>query len=99
MDIHRLSFLSTASAAPLSPADRNTIQQQLIDENQRQREELERSVVLSRVTESEALPATLGSCFIISRIEIDGTTLLPRTAADRLTAPWLNQCLDMVCLI
>ncbi|BDG91198.1 ShlB/FhaC/HecB family hemolysin secretion/activation protein [Citrobacter koseri] len=91
-------FSSAASAAPLSPADRNTIQQQqqqLLDENQRQREELERSVVLPRVTEPETPPATRGPCFVISRIEIDGATRLSRPAADRLTAPWLNQCLDM----
>lgn len=40
---------TTVSAAPLSPADRNTIQQQQqqrLNENQRQREELERSVTL-----------------------------------------------------
>ena len=54
-----------AQAAPLSPADRNTIQQQqqqqqLLNENQRQREELERSVVLPRqVKPDEATAAQI----------------------------------------
>ena len=43
---------TTVSATPLSPADRNTIQQQQqqrLNENQRQREELERSVTLPEI--------------------------------------------------
>lgn len=85
-------------AAPLSPADRNTIQQQqqqLLDENQRQREELERSIVLPPAAKPGAASPPQGPCFNISRIDVTGATLLSSSAKHRLTAPWLNQCLDL----
>ncbi|RNW18992.1 ShlB/FhaC/HecB family hemolysin secretion/activation protein [Citrobacter werkmanii] len=89
---------TTVSAAPLSPADRNTIQQQqqqLLNENQRQREELERSVTLP-VTVTPKTPARAeGPCFMISRIDIDGATKLSAAASAKLIAPWVNQCLDI----
>ena len=87
-----------ALAALLSPADRNTIQQQqqqLLDENQRQREALERSVVLPRPVRPDDTSASKGPCFFISRIELSGATLLSPSAKQRLVAPWLNQCLDI----
>lgn len=87
-----------ALAALLSPADRNTIQQQqqqLLDENQRQREALERSVVLPRPVRPDDTSASKGPCFFISRIELSGATLLSPSAKKRLVAPWLNQCLDI----
>lgn len=87
-----------ALAALLSPADRNTIQQQqqqLLDENQRQREALERSVVLPRPVRPDDTSASKGPCFFISRIELSGATLLSASAKQRLVAPWLNQCLDI----
>lgn len=87
-----------ALAALLSPADRNTIQQhqqQLLDENQRQREALERSVVLPRPVRPDDTSASKGPCFFISRIELSGATLLSASAKKRLVAPWLNQCLDI----
>lgn len=87
-----------ALSALLSPADRNTIQQQqqqLLDENQRQREALERSVVLPRPVRPDETSASQGPCFFISRIELSGATLLSLSAKKRLTAPWLNQCLDI----
>lgn len=87
-----------ALSAPLSPAERNAVeqqQQQLLEQNQRQRDELERSTPLSRPTTPAAPPAAEGPCFTISRIEISGNTKLSQRDADKLTAPWLNQCLDM----
>lgn len=87
-----------ALAALLSPADRNTIQQQqqqLLDENQRQREALERSVVLPRPVRPDDTSASKGPCFFISRIELSGATLLSPSAKKRLVAPCLNQCLDI----
>lgn len=87
-----------ALAALLSPADRNTIQQQqqqLLDENQRQREALERSVVLPHPVRPDDTSASKGPCFFISRIELSGATLLSPSAKKRLVAPWLNQCLDI----
>ncbi|MEP8629720.1 ShlB/FhaC/HecB family hemolysin secretion/activation protein [Enterobacter mori] len=85
-------------AAPLSPADRNTIQQQqqqLLDENQRQREELERSAIVPRPVTPDDASTPQGPCFVIRRIELSGATLLSPSAKNRLTAPWINQCLDM----
>lgn len=79
-----------ALAAPLSPADRNTIQQQqqqLLDENQRQREELERSVVLPRPVQPDSTASPQGPCFAISRIELTGASLLSPLAKERLVAP------------
>lgn len=87
-----------ALAAPLSPADRNTIQQQqqqLLDENQRQREELKRSAIVPRPVTPDDAFSPQGPCFVIRRIELSGATLLSPSAKNRLTAPWINQCLDM----
>ncbi|WP_221925164.1 ShlB/FhaC/HecB family hemolysin secretion/activation protein [Enterobacter hormaechei] len=87
-----------ALAAPLSPADRNTIQQQqqqLLDVNQRQREELERSAIVPRPVTPDDAFTPQGPCFVIRRIELSGATLLSPSAKNRLTAPWINQCLDM----
>ncbi|WP_368747448.1 POTRA domain-containing protein [Enterobacter cancerogenus] len=88
----------TAQAVPLSPADRNTIQQQqqqLLQENQRQREELERSVVLPGSAKPVNVPSTQGACFVISQIELSGATLFSTSAKKSLIAPWVNQCLDI----
>lgn len=88
----------TAQAVPLSPADRNTIQQQqqqLLQENQRQREELERSVVLPGSAKPVNVPSTQGPCFVISRIELSGATLFSPSAKKSLIAPWVNKCLDI----
>lgn len=93
--------IGNAHAALLSPADRSAVQQQqqlLLDQNQRQRDELERSTVLPRTPSSPALPAPDGPCFVISRIVLDGVTVMPQVAENRLTAPWRNQCLDMAAL-
>ncbi|MCT4718146.1 hypothetical protein MUA02_03675, partial [Enterobacteriaceae bacterium H20N1] len=52
--IYMFAFMT--SAAPLSPADRNTIEQQqqnLLEQNQRQRDELDRSAELPRFTSPE----------------------------------------------
>ncbi|MFK3710103.1 ShlB/FhaC/HecB family hemolysin secretion/activation protein [Leclercia adecarboxylata] len=93
--------IGNAHAALLSPADRSAVQQQqqlLLDQNQRQRDELERSTVLPRTPSSPALTPPDGPCFVISRIVLDGTTVMPEAALSRLTAPWRNQCLDMAAL-
>jgi len=77
-----------ALAAPLSPTDRNTIQQQqqqLLDESQRQRESLERSVVVPRPVHPDSTATPQGPCFAISRIELMGANLLhsERRAGER----------------
>ncbi len=88
----------SASAAPLSPADKNVIEQQqqnLLQQNQRQRDELERSAELPRFVSPIPASPVSGPCFAITRITLDGATLLNERKARRLTAPWVNQCLDI----
>lgn len=70
-------------------------QQQLLNENQRQREELERSVTLPETVTPKTPARTEGPCFMISRIDIDGATKLSATVSAKLTAPWVNQCLNI----
>ncbi|MDX7664888.1 ShlB/FhaC/HecB family hemolysin secretion/activation protein, partial [Enterobacter asburiae] len=71
-------FSASINAAPLSPADRDTIQQQqqqLLLKNQQQREELERSI--PRPAPASPLPAAgTGPCFTIDTITLSGTTLI-----------------------
>ncbi|MGL5456174.1 MAG: ShlB/FhaC/HecB family hemolysin secretion/activation protein [Citrobacter telavivensis] len=98
-----LSFLSVLStgvcAAPLSPADRDTIQQQQSEQlrrEQSQRDELERSIVLPRVAEPpSAAPDSSGPCFDIRQITLSGSTLITSAAQQKLLSPWLNRCLNM----
>lgn len=70
-------------------------QQQLLDENQRQRDELEHSAVLPKAAAPTTRPAADGPCFVISQITLEDSTLLSGNAAKRLTAPWINKCLTM----
>ncbi|MGO3908937.1 ShlB/FhaC/HecB family hemolysin secretion/activation protein [Huaxiibacter chinensis] len=93
-----ICFVFPLNAALLSPADRTSIQeqqQQRLDENQRQRQELERSIVLPPPVKPDSVSAPHGPCFLITRIELSGSTLLSAPAKTRLLAPWLNQCLDV----
>lgn len=76
----------------LSTGDRSAIQQQqqqLLDENQRQRDALERSA-----PSPETSAGTEGPCFTVSRIVVSGATRLTSVETDRLVAPWVNQCLN-----
>ncbi|EFM3139484.1 ShlB/FhaC/HecB family hemolysin secretion/activation protein, partial [Escherichia coli] len=62
-----LSFSSPA--AMLSPGDRSAIQQQqqqLLDENQRQRDALKRSAPLTVIPSPEMSAGTEGPCFTVS---------------------------------
>ncbi|HFS2100477.1 TPA: ShlB/FhaC/HecB family hemolysin secretion/activation protein, partial [Escherichia coli] len=91
-----LSFSSPA--AMLSPGDRSAIQQQqqqLLDENQRQRDALERSAPLTITPSPETSAGTEGPCFTVSRIVVSGATRLTSAETDRLVAPWVNQCLNI----
>ncbi|HAI3388626.1 TPA: ShlB/FhaC/HecB family hemolysin secretion/activation protein, partial [Escherichia coli] len=94
-----LSFSSPA--AMLSPGDRSAIQQQqrqLLDENQRQRDALERSAPLTITPSPETSAGTEGPCFTVSRIVVSGATRLTSAETDRLVAPWVNQCLNITAL-
>ena len=82
----------------LSPGDRSAIQQQqqqLLDENQRQRDALERSAPLTITPSPETSAGTEGPCFTVSSIVVSGATRLTSAETDRLVAPWVNQCLNI----
>lgn len=84
------------NAAQLSPADRDTVRQQqedLLLQNQQQREELQRS--LQPRLERPGVQPELGPCFTIHQINIDNATLLSNKIQKRLIAPYINQCLGM----
>lgn len=91
-----LVYSSLNNAAPLSPADRDTVRQQqedLLLQNQQQREELQRS--LQPRLEQPAAVSDQGPCFTINQINIDNATLLSNKVQKKLIAPYINQCLGM----
>ncbi|WP_395490900.1 ShlB/FhaC/HecB family hemolysin secretion/activation protein [Cedecea davisae] len=91
-----LVYSSLNNAAPLSPADRDTVRQQqedLLLQNQQQREELQRS--LQPRLERPATVSDQGPCFTINQINIDNATLLSSKVQKKLIAPYINQCLGM----
>ncbi|MBB1202856.1 ShlB/FhaC/HecB family hemolysin secretion/activation protein [Enterobacteriaceae bacterium 89] len=95
-----MALLSTVSAwaAPLSPADRDSIeqqQQQLLRQNQQQRDSLERATPLPRATQPADTEPVTGPCFTVHSIYLDGATLIDSRAQQKLIAPWQNKCLDI----
>ncbi|TNV10118.1 ShlB/FhaC/HecB family hemolysin secretion/activation protein [Buttiauxella sp. B2] len=93
-----LALSPSVLAAPLSPADRDSIeqqQQQLLRQNQQQRESLERTVPLPRAPDTAARGTLNGPCFTINHIFLDGATLPDERVQQKLLAPWHGQCLDM----
>lgn len=85
-------------AAPLSPADRDSIeqkQQQLLQQNQQQRDSLERVIPLKQPSAPENTVALTGSCFTINHVMLDGATLINARKKQVLLAPWLGKCLDI----
>ncbi|HEY3592210.1 MAG TPA: ShlB/FhaC/HecB family hemolysin secretion/activation protein [Buttiauxella sp.] len=93
-----LALSQPVFSAFLSPADRDSIeqqQQQLLNQNQQQRDSLERAVPLTRPSQPEKTVPATGPCFTISRIVLDGATLIDARRQQKLLSPWLNQCLDM----
>ncbi|EPB4202412.1 ShlB/FhaC/HecB family hemolysin secretion/activation protein [Yersinia sp. 1652 StPb PI] len=92
-----LSFSFTAYANMLSPADRNTIQQQqrdILEQNQRQRQELQRSLTPELVA-PKPLPAPAGACFLINTVHLQGADHLPARDKQKLLQPYLNKCLGL----
>jgi len=93
-----LLFVATAQAAPLSPADRDAVlqqQEQLLIQNQQQRDELERSTPLPRASQATPTLPAAGPCFDIHTIALDGVTLISAKTQQKLISPWQNRCLDM----
>lgn len=90
-------FSASTNAAPLSPADRDAIQQQqqqLLLQNQQQRDELERSIPLPKPARPGPVTGS-GPCFTINSITLSGATLISPKNQHNLVAPWQGQCLDM----
>ncbi len=72
--LHSFIFVSGSHAVS---GDRSAIQQQqqqLLDENQRQRDALERSAPLTITPSPETSAGTEGPCFTVSRIVVSGAT-------------------------
>jgi hemolysin activation/secretion protein len=93
-----LALSQSVFAAPLSPADRDSIdqqQQQLLRQNQQQRESLEQATPLPKKSESNTPTAIKGPCFTINNIVLDGSTLINARQQQKLLSPWRGQCLDM----
>lgn len=93
-----LALSESVAAAQLSPADRNSIeqqQQQLLHQNQQQRDSLEQLMPSVQPVEPESSATLSGPCFTINRIVLDGATLIDERQQQKIFSPWLNQCLDM----
>ncbi|MBV6817096.1 ShlB/FhaC/HecB family hemolysin secretion/activation protein [Rahnella sp. PD12R] len=99
----KFSFLAivfagfSVHAAPLSPADRDSIEQQQrgrLQQEQLQREDLERGQPLSAPVQK---PAELNDahCFTVSTITVSGAGHLPARKKDALTAPFIGKCLGI----
>ncbi|MBU9831839.1 MULTISPECIES: ShlB/FhaC/HecB family hemolysin secretion/activation protein [Rahnella] len=91
-----LLFAFATQAAPLSPADRDSIEQQqrqLLQQNQQQRQELERSTPITPAPQTPAQPG--GPCFDIHDITLSGADHMPARIQQKLTEPYLQQCLGI----
>lgn len=86
----------SAHAAPLSPADRDTVEQQRgrLQQEQLQREELERDQPLSAPAQKSPEPND-AHCFTISTITFSGAEQLSARKKNALTAPFIGKCLSI----
>lgn len=92
-----LSLSSGVGANMLSPADRDTIQQQqreLLQQNQQQRQELQRTLT-PVLPQTPATTAPGGPCFTINNVRFEGANLLPASARQALTQSYLQRCLNL----
>ncbi len=91
------AFSPLAASAPLSPAERaliNQDQQNLLLNNQEQRDELQRSLTPEKPYD-RAMPSPAGPCFNIHRIYINNATLLSDKTRLKLLNPYVERCLGM----
>ncbi|MCE0827758.1 ShlB/FhaC/HecB family hemolysin secretion/activation protein [Buttiauxella sp. A2-C2_NF] len=92
-----LLFIPPVFSAPLSPADRDLIRQEqqgLLQQNQQQREELQRSVPLRQPAVTEPVTRA-GPCFNIHSININNATLLSDKKQTEFKKSYINQCIGM----
>ncbi|MEZ2575577.1 ShlB/FhaC/HecB family hemolysin secretion/activation protein [Buttiauxella ferragutiae] len=90
-------FIPPVFSAPLSPADRDLIRQEqqgLLQQNQQQREELQRSVPLRQPAVTEPVTRA-GPCFNIHSININNATLLSDKKQTEFKKSYINQCIGM----
>jgi Hemolysin activation/secretion protein len=95
-----LSLLGAASAmaAPLSAGDRYEIEQrqkQLLENNQQQLDSLRRQSELPSVINKPSVSSANQPCFNIHHITWTGSTLLSDELKDKLSVPYLGQCLSL----
>ncbi|QGY33108.1 ShlB/FhaC/HecB family hemolysin secretion/activation protein [Pantoea cypripedii] len=86
----------TGVAAPLTPGDRDFIQtqqQQRLQQDQQQRDALSHTVAPQ--SPPAAASGQSGPCFPIQHVEIRNATLISESQQQTLTAPYINQCLDL----
>lgn len=100
VNIALLSLASVAlslNAAPLNPADRDLIrqgQEELLKQNQQQRDELQRTVSPIQHTEPDVVNLA-GPCFTIHKIYLNNATLLSERKQADFTHRYANQCMNM----
>lgn len=86
----------TCAAAPLTPADRDFIQeqqQQRLQQDQQQRDAIWQAV--SPQNRPVAASSQSGPCVVISQITIQNSSLLSIRQRQRLVAPYINRCLNL----
>ncbi len=84
-------------AAALSPAERDVIQQQQrtqLEQNSQQRDALQR-ITPTGAGATAAGTTAGGPCFTLTTIELQGADALPAEIRQRLTAPYLGQCVGL----
>lgn len=83
-------------AVAISPADRDLIEQQQteqLNQNDQQRQDLQRVTPLSAPPPQAAAPG--GACFYLDTIVLQGADTMPAPVRQRLTAPYLHQCVGL----
>ena len=67
----------------------------MLEQNQQQRQELQRSLTPTLPVPPAPSANTGGPCFTISHIRLEGAKHLPASAQRKLTQNYLQQCLDL----
>ena len=92
------SLTATAlSAAPLSPADQNAIEQQqktLLEQTQQQRDMLRHSTSAPSLPEATSSEPS-GQCFQLRHIRLENVTVLPRSVQQKLTTVPVQGCMTL----
>lgn len=90
-----LVFPVSLAAAPLSPADHNTIEQQqkaLLEQAQQQRDSLQGASSPPRLPDEPVLTED-SRCYALQRVEVSGVTVLSRSAQTRFATVPARGCM------